>query len=376
MRADQIEQRIAALGEQGAVVIDPRQTYVDEDVLPERISAGAVLHPGTRLRGARTFLGPGAQVGCEGPATLIDTVLGENVEVASGMLEGAVVLRGAKVGPAAHIRAGTLLEEEAVTAHAVGLKHTILLSFVTFGSLINLCDALIAGGTSRANHSEVGSGFIHFNYTPWGERGDKATPSLVGDVVHGVFLREPRVFLGGAGGLVGPRSIGYGSVTAAGQVVRRGVPAGRLVHGGTPEFDIRHAPGKLDSVEPRAQRNIEYTAQLVALLAWYREVRIARVPATPRHEHVRIVLEEAASNVHLCIEERVGRLDAFLEQRGRPPCKLDLAPDVGRCPLDVSATEPYVDHVQWVQALPEAEVDRATRWLQNIADAVIASAGS
>lgn len=376
MRADGIERRIAALGEKGAVVVDPRQTYVDEDVLPERILAGAVLHPGTRLRGARTFLGPGAQVGCEGPATLIDTVLGENAEVASGMVEGAVLLRDAKVGPAAHIRAGTLLEEEAVTAHAVGLKHTILLSFVTFGSLINLCDALIAGGTSRANHSEVGSGFIHFNYTPWGERGDKATASLVGDVVHGVFLREPRIFLGGAGGLVGPRSIGYGSVTAAGQVVRRDIPPGRLVRARAPELDIKHAPGKLDSVEPRARRNVEYIAQLVALSAWYREVRIARVPAAPRHEHVRIVLEEAARNVKSGIEERVRRLDAFLEQRGRPPSKLDLAPDVGRCPLDVSAAEPYVDHVQWVQALPEAQVDQATRWLQSIADAVIASAKS
>jgi UDP-N-acetylglucosamine/UDP-N-acetylgalactosamine diphosphorylase len=330
MRADQIERRLAMLGEQGAVVVDPRQTYVDEDVLPER---------------------------------------------ASGMVEGAVLLRDAKVGPAAHIRAGTLLEEEAVTAHAVGLKHTILLSFVTFGSLINLCDALVAGGTSRADHSEIGSGFIHFNYTPWGKRGDKATPSLMGDVVHGVFLRQPRVFLGGAGGLVGPRSIGFGSVTAAGQVVRRDVPPGRLVHGRTPEFDIKHQPTKLDSAEPRAQRNVEYIAQLVALSAWYREVRLARVPDAPQHEHLRIVFEEAARIVQSGIEERVRRLDAFLKARGRSPVKLDLDPAVGRCPLDVSPTEPYVDHVQWVQKLPDDAVEEATHWLHNIAQAVIASGG-
>ena len=83
------------------------------------------------------------------------------------------------MGSGAHVRAGTLLEEEFDGAHAVGLKQTLFLPFVTAGSLINFCDALMAGGTSRKNHSEIGSSYIHFNYTP---HRDKATPSLVGDV--------------------------------------------------------------------------------------------------------------------------------------------------------------------------------------------------
>ena len=57
-----------------------------------------------------------------------------------------------------------------------------VLAFVTIGSLVNFCDLLMAGGSSRQDHSEVGSGYIHFNFTPWGARGDKATPSLIGDV--------------------------------------------------------------------------------------------------------------------------------------------------------------------------------------------------
>ena len=123
------------------------------------------------------------------------------------------------------MREGTLLEERASTAHCVGLKQTILLSFATLGSLINFCDVLMAGGTSRRDHSEVGSGFIHFNFTPWGQAGDKATASLVGDVVGGVFLDRRRIFLGGAGGMIGPRSVGYGSIAGAGQVLRRDVGA-------------------------------------------------------------------------------------------------------------------------------------------------------
>src|SRR5436190_735996 len=169
-----LDGRLQQLLARGVRILDPRQTFADAQVQPERISAGAILYPGTRLHGA--------------------------------------------------------------------------LSFVTLGSLINFCDLLMAGGTSREDHSEVGSGFIHFNFTPWGRRGDKATPSLVGDVVRGVFLRHPRIFIGGAGGMVGPRAVGYGSVTAAGQVVRRDVAPGRLIAQRSPEVDVpveQPDPGKL-----------------------------------------------------------------------------------------------------------------------------------
>lgn len=51
----------------------------------------------------------------------------------------------------------------------------------------------MAGGTSRKDHSEVGSSYIHFNYTP---DGDKTTPSLICDVPRGVMLNQPPIFLG------------------------------------------------------------------------------------------------------------------------------------------------------------------------------------
>ena len=171
-----LEAKLDILEAQDVTIVDRRQTYLDEAVDVNRICRGAVLFPGTRLVGARTFVGPGAKVGSGGPAVLENTLIGENVEIASGYLREAVMLRDARVGANAHIRSGTLLEEEASTAHAVGLKQTILMSFVTMGSLINFCDALISGGSSRKKHTEVGSGFIHFNYTPRGQYGDKAAP--------------------------------------------------------------------------------------------------------------------------------------------------------------------------------------------------------
>ena len=180
-----LENKLDLLAAKGVILIDRRQVYLDERCDLNRICPAAVLHPGTRLLGARTFVGPRAKVGTEGPAVLENTAIGENAEIASGYLKEAVLLRDTRIGANARIRAGTLLEEEASTAHAVGLKHTILMSFVTMGSLINFCDALIAGGRSRHEHTEVGSGFIHFNYTPRGQQGDKATPSLIGNAVQG-----------------------------------------------------------------------------------------------------------------------------------------------------------------------------------------------
>lgn len=354
---------------QGVRIVDPRQTFIDEDVVAERVRPGATLHPGVRLHGARTFLGEGAQVGTEGPATVRDAVFGAGASVASGYVEGAVLFPGASLGAGAHVRPGTILEEQASTAHAVGLKHTILLSFVTLGSLINFCDCLMAGGTSRRDHSEVGSGFIHFNFTPWGERGDKATPSLLGDVPRGVFLREPRIFLGGASGLVGPGAVGFGGITGAGQVVRKPVGEGRLSLQPIRELDAPRDPGHLDRAHPRAERNVAYIGNLVALRAWYRHVRLARATGS-----LRLVVQAGIDTLTICIAERVKRLEAFLAERGEAMPTLTLEPpEAGAqgCPLrgalEGAAAE---DHITWVQALDPASVQRGISWLRSIADSV------
>src|SRR5215471_9560507 len=256
-----LEAKLDMLEAKGVTVIDRRQTYLDESADVSRICRGAILYPGTRLVGARTFVGPGAKVGIEGPAVLENAIIGENAEVASGYLKEAVMLRDARVGSNAHIRAGTLLEEEASTAHAVGLKHTVLLSFVTMGSLINFCDGLISGGTSRKDHTEVGSGFIHFNFTPRGKSGDKATPSLIGDVPHGVFLRQRRIFLGGLSGIVGPQKVGFGSCTVAGQVLRREVPSNRLV-GDVPRKVDKEFYARVEAPHRILKLNLEYIGHL------------------------------------------------------------------------------------------------------------------
>ena len=361
-RGKALEERLDRLLASGVRIVDPRQTYVAPEVEPERIQAEAVLHPGTRLHGARCWVGPRAEVGTEGPTTLVDVVLDEDASVASGFVSGAVLLRWASLGGNAHVRSGTLLEEEASTAHAVGLKQTILLSFVTLGSLINFCDCLMAGGTSRQDHSEVGSGYIHFNFTPWGKRGDKATPSLIGDVPRGVFLRQRRIFLGGSGGLVGPAQIGFGAVAGAGQVVRGGIEENRLVLCPPRAVDREVELHRKDRVLPRANQNVAYLAQLFALREWYRQVRL---PTTVQPR--RPVIEAALSIIEAGVKERIKQLDRFLSERGaRTPAFELTAPPA--CPLGLDSVQP--DHVAWVQGLSEAEVAAGVAWLEEIVERV------
>jgi hypothetical protein len=364
-----LEAKLDLLEANGVSIIDRRQTYLDEKVDETRICRGAVLYPGTRLIGARTFVGPGARVGIEGPAVLENTTIAENSEVASGYLNEAVLLRNARVGSNAHIRVGTLMEEEASTAHAVGLKHTVLMSFVTMGSLINFCDALISGGKSRSEHTEVGSGFIHFNYTPRGRSGDKATPSLIGDVVHGVFLRQPRIFLGGLSGIVGPQKVGFGSFTVAGQIVRKEIPSNRVV-GDVPRKVDREFYGATQAPRWIVKSNLEYIGQLTALQAWYRKVRLARIPASRKYAHIRIVTQAALDLLSVCIDERVKKLRQFLEERGLPIPSFSLSNPP--CPLRIEAKHPYVDHIDWIMDLSQVEVEKGLSWLQSIVDRIIA----
>jgi len=362
----ELEARLARLLDRGVTIVDPRQTFVGAEVDLRRIQPGAVLYPGTRIHGASSFIGTHAEVGREGPAVLVDVALGDQAMFASGYAEQSVLLSGARVGANAHLRAGTLLEEQASTAHCVGLKQTILLAFVTLGSLINFCDCLMAGGSSRDDHSEVGSGFIHFNFTPWGERGDKATASLIGDVVRGVFLRERRIFLGGVGGLVGPLAVGYGAIAAAGQVLRRELEEDKFALR-VPRAVERPAQANWrDRMQPRLDKNVAYVAQLFALREWYRRVRLARLS----HEDPRRpVIEAGIAAIESGIAERRKQLERFVVERGGVAAKFEFAPDdLPNCPWQLGPDEG--EHLDWVRGLSENEIGEGQAWLAAIAEQV------
>ena len=268
--ASKISQPVQNLLHRGVLIPCPYSVEVDDAVDPERIAPGVIIHTGCRIAGAQTSIGPGSELGREAPVVIEDCQLGHKVELKGGYFSGATFLDGANMGSAAHVRPATLLEEEAGGAHAVGFKQTIFLSFVTAGSLINFCDALMAGGTSRKNHSEIGSSYIHFNFTP---HQDKATPSLIGDVPRGVFLDQPPIFLGGQGGLggTGADCLRHGHSrrqrSAARISWRKGSFSRRLRRPKEPRV---FAIGIYRGINRIVANNLIYIGNLWALKAWYR----------------------------------------------------------------------------------------------------------
>ncbi len=251
----------------------PESVEIGPEVDPGRIAGSdVVIHTGSRIFGPKTLILPGVELGADGPVTVRDCFLGKNVRLGGGSFESSCFLEGSSMGPGAQVRAGCIMEEYSRGAHTVGLKQTILFPYVTLGSLINFCDCLMAGGTDEKNHSEVGSSYIHFNYTP---NQDKATASLIGDVPGGVMLNRQPIFLGGQGGLVGPVRIGYGVTVAAGAIIRKDLPAENMMILGqrVPAKSIPFHQGLYTNVQRLISQNSYYIANLIALHRWYLEVR-------------------------------------------------------------------------------------------------------
>jgi len=302
-----INPKIKKLLDKGVKIPNPASVEIGDEVKTDWISGeGVILFSGCRIFGESTTIFQNTKIGYQGPVTIENCQIGPEVELDGGYFKESVFLKKSRMQLGAHVREGSILEEQANGAHTVGLKQTILFPFATLGSLINFCDCLMAGGTSRKNHSEVGSSYIHFNFTP---TQDKATPSLLGDVPRGVMLDQPPIFLGGQGGLVGPCRIEYGTITAAGTILRRDVLVpGQLIFGESGKGgSIPYNPNVHSNIQRVINNNIVYIANLVALMRWYEHVRSLFLS----EDFPEPLFEGLKQKLLLAIEERIVRLGVY-----------------------------------------------------------------
>jgi bifunctional UDP-N-acetylglucosamine pyrophosphorylase/glucosamine-1-phosphate N-acetyltransferase len=200
----------------GVTIVDPASTWVDVDV---EISADARLEPGTSLRGA-TRVGTGTVVGPL--TTLIDTVLGEGVDVPHSYLVECEVLDGCRVGPFAYLRPGARLEKGAKAGTFVEIKNSEIGEGAKVPHLAYVGDAEVGAG------SNLGAGTITANYD-----GFRKNRTVIG--------RNAR--LGVDTMLIAPVEVGDAAYTGAGAVIKEDVPDGAL------------------AVSDNDQRNIEGYAQ-------------------------------------------------------------------------------------------------------------------
>jgi UDP-N-acetylglucosamine/UDP-N-acetylgalactosamine diphosphorylase len=313
----------------------PDQVAIRRDVPLDRIAPGARLYPFCRLIGAATRVDAGAELGAGGAVTLDNAWVG--VSSAIGTL-GPVLLRNVACGPSTvlgcgvaedavflgketqdtpftagsgfRVRKGSLYEEDASSAQHTDTKMTILLPWVTLGSSLNWCDLLVAGGAGpgQGEFTEIGSGAIHFNFTP---RGDKATGSLLVNAADGAFLDRPRLFIGGNTSLIGPLAGDFGAITVAGGRYGRRLRPGL----NTPDLSMSEPAAPFTelafdleiyvSIKRLYETQVLFVGELAALDAWYGHVRahIAR-----GHPDRTALYERARSMVKLNLHERISQL--------------------------------------------------------------------
>jgi UDP-N-acetylglucosamine/UDP-N-acetylgalactosamine diphosphorylase len=235
----------------------------------------------------------------------------------------------------------------------------------------------MAGGASRKNHSEVGSSFIHFNYTP---AQDKATPSIFGDVVSGVMLNKNPIFLGGQGGVVGPCRLAFGTVTPAGTICRKDeCEENRLVinAGAGKSVSIPYNRRILGDVKRVIANNVNYLANLTALYIWYKNIRANFIS----EEFTNQILSGLLQKTDKAISERIKRFKDFLNNANSfyDIAEIeDIISEKKETAANIKYYEPFLkiveekiatygkDYIKVIKSLNEEERQAGILWLNKI----------
>lgn len=224
----------------GVTVVDPATTWVDVTVTLE---PDVTLLPGTQLHGA-THVADGAVVGPD--TTLTDVRVGAGATVTRSHGSQSRIGPGATVGPFSFLRPGTDLGERG-----------------KIGAYVETKNAIIGAGSKVPHLSYVGDAEI-------GEQSNLGAATIVanydGVAKHRTTIGS-HVRIGSDTVLVAPVTIGDGSYTGAGSVIRGDVPPGALALTTAPQRTVdgwvlrrragtgpaRAAEAALEAGAPRAE---------------------------------------------------------------------------------------------------------------------------
>lgn len=188
----------------GVTLIDPAQTYVEEDVV---VGPDTVLEPGTILRGA-TVVGSHCVIG---PQTeLQDVQVGDHSHLHRVYAHECSVGDDAEIGPFVHLRPGTAIGNHVRVGNFVEVKNSQVGNGTKLSHLSYLGDSDIGAGVN------VGCGSITVNYD-----GKKKYRTVV----------EDGAFIGCNSNLVAPVTIGSEAYIGAGSTITKNVPARALAVG-------------------------------------------------------------------------------------------------------------------------------------------------
>lgn len=185
----------------GVTIVDPDNTYIDEDVT---IGADSVVYPGTVIEGQCVF---GSE--CEiGPYSRIrDVKAGQRVTIQNSVILESTIGDGVTIGPFAYIRPGTVLHDSVKVGDFVEIKKSVV------GKGSKVPHLSYVGDAEIGEKVNVGAGTITCNYD-----GSKKWKTTIGN----------NSFIGSNTNLVAPVEVGANAIIGAGSTVTKDVPEGAL----------------------------------------------------------------------------------------------------------------------------------------------------
>jgi bifunctional UDP-N-acetylglucosamine pyrophosphorylase/glucosamine-1-phosphate N-acetyltransferase len=146
--------------------------------------------------------------------TLLDCEVGPGADVVRTHGTGSAIGAGAKVGPFAYLRPGTVLGERGKIGTFVETKNS------TIGTGSKVPHLSYVGDADIGAHTNIGAASVFVNYD-----GVRKSRTTVGDHCR----------TGSDNMFVAPVTVGDGAYTGAGAVIRHDVPAGALAFSDAPQ---------------------------------------------------------------------------------------------------------------------------------------------
>ncbi len=181
----------------GVTIADPGSTYIDAEV---KIGKDTVIFPGTMIKG-ETEIGENCRLG---PQSYIeDCRIGNEVEIRASFIYKDEIGDGARIGPFAHLRAGTSIGKKTRIGNFTEVKNSKIGNGTKVSHLSYIGDAKLGKGIN------IGAGVITCNYD--------------GITKHQTII-EDEVFIGSNVNLIAPIRIGKKAVIGAGSTIINKVP--------------------------------------------------------------------------------------------------------------------------------------------------------
>jgi bifunctional UDP-N-acetylglucosamine pyrophosphorylase/glucosamine-1-phosphate N-acetyltransferase len=188
----------------GVTIVDPATTYLEPEL---QIGRDTVIYPNTAIS-RLTEIGEGCVIGPN--VRLSHAIVGDGAEIRESTVVDSTIGRGVTIGPYAHVRAQSVLDDEVQVGNFVEIKKSRFATGAKAKHLSYIGDATIG------EESNIGAGTITCNY----DGRDKHETKIGRDVA-----------IGSNSSLVAPLTIGDGALTGAGSVVTRDVAPGERVAG-------------------------------------------------------------------------------------------------------------------------------------------------